>query len=180
MRTFCTVIVVVGLSAAHAGQAAANPCRTVTPVIRAAPPGESIVVASFFERELSQLLESSATLRSQYDRITSTSRVRVRVEPWPWKSADWMARATITRSASGMLDAHVQIPTPLRAFEYAEMLAHEFEHILEQIEGVDLAVLAADPGHGVSRTVGGAFETTRAQRAGQAAAKEVAQAARDR
>lgn len=53
------------------------------------------------------------------------------------------------------------------------MLAHEFEHVLEQIEGVRLADEADLPGTGVQRVSGGAFETARARAAGKAAEAEV-------
>ena len=49
-----------------------------------------------------------------------------------------------------------------------ELIAHEFEHIIEQLDGVDLAARAALRHTGVT-PIGHAadmFETTRAQRAG--------------
>jgi hypothetical protein len=57
--------------------------------------------------------------------------------------------------------------------DFAELLAHEFEHVIEQLEGVDLRQRATEPHSGVRKVDGGAFETDRANKAGRAAALEV-------
>lgn len=173
-------IVAVGLTVASGGAAGAHPCPAVTLAPGSAPPVASVVVAPLFERMFGELLQSSATLRNQYERIASASQVCVQVEPSFGQPVDWVARATIIRSASGMLEARIEIPTPLRAFEYAERLAHEFEHILEQIEGVNLSTLSDDPASGVSRLIDGVYESERARRAGRAAALEVDRATKGR
>jgi hypothetical protein len=57
----------------------------------------------------------------------------------------------------------------------AEIVAHELEHILEQLDGVDLTALAGSRGassHGVRGRAGHAYETERARRVGRAAAAE--------
>jgi hypothetical protein len=58
------------------------------------------------------------------------------------------------------------------------MLAHEFEHILEQIEGLDLLSLSRVKGSGVREVEYAVFETDRAQAAGEAVAEEVGRAFR--
>ena len=60
------------------------------------------------------------------------------------------------------------------------MLAHEFEHILEQIEGLDLPTLSRVKGSGVREVEYAVFETERAQAAGEAVAAEVGRYARGR
>ena len=45
---------------------------------------------------------------------------------------------------------------------HAEMLAHEFEHILEQIEGLNLRTLSRVKGSGVREVEYAVFETERA------------------
>ena len=55
---------------------------------------------------------------------------------------------------------------------FAELLAHEFEHVLEQIEGVDLAALAASSG-AARQVEAGVFESERARAAGRAVAGEL-------
>ena len=60
-----------------------------------------------------------------------------------------------------------------------ELIAHEFEHILEQLDSVDLAAMAARSGTGV-RAVSelGHFETDRAIAAGRRVESEMASARR--
>ncbi len=50
---------------------------------------------------------------------------------------------------------------------YVRMIGREFEHILEQIEGVDLETLAAEDSDQARRHEDGAFETARALKAGR-------------
>jgi len=59
------------------------------------------------------------------------------------------------------------------------LIAHEIEHVIERLDGVDLRARAALPGTGVRLCDGGddAFETIRARRAGLAVAEEVRRAA---
>jgi hypothetical protein len=61
-----------------------------------------------------------------------------------------------------------------------ELIAHELEHVIEQLDHVDLPSRAALPGTGVRRTVSpdGAFETTRASQTGLRVAQEVRDATR--
>ena len=132
--------------------------------------GSSFVVAPMFDGMLKEFLRSSETMRSQYYRITSAPRLRVRIGLMLSKPVDRSAQTEFSRSPSGELEARVSIATPLRSMEYAEMLAHEFEHILEQIEGQDLG--PGGSGGGI-RLADGAFETERARRAGREAAAEV-------
>ena len=54
---------------------------------------------------------------------------------------------------------------------FAEHLAHELEHVLEQIDGVDLPRLASRRVAGVIDE-GGSYETVRAMAVGRAAARE--------
>ena len=60
------------------------------------------------------------------------------------------------------------------------MLAHEFEHVLEQIEGLNLRTLSRVKGSGVREVENAVFETERAQAAGEAVAAEAGRYARSR
>ena len=53
-----------------------------------------------------------------------------------------------------------------------ELVAHEFEHVIEQIEGINLRKLAGKKDSGVREVEGKAFETDRAQKAGLVVAAE--------
>ena len=132
----------------------------------------TIQVDDFLAPVVDELLAASPTFSRQCERIADLSSVRVAVRMLPrGEESCCRARTTIRRYASGVMIAVVEIPSPRISVEYAELLGHEFEHILEQIDLVDLNALA-DQG-GASRLVGGAYETTRARRAGAAVAEEM-------
>ena len=53
-----------------------------------------------------------------------------------------------------------------------ELLAHEFEHLVEQVEGLNLRKLARIRGSGVRELDGELFESDRAIRVGRVVAEE--------
>jgi hypothetical protein len=58
--------------------------------------------------------------------------------------------------------------------DQVELIAHELEHVIEQLDGVDLHARATLPETGVrSLDEDAGFETIRAVRAGRAASEEV-------
>ena len=84
------------------------------------------------------------------------------------------ARTQIAFEAGRARRADVQISMVRRSVT-AELVAHELEHILEQLDGVDLRQLAASPGasrHGVRNDGGSHYETERARHVGLKAAAE--------
>jgi hypothetical protein len=76
----------------------------------------------------------------------------------------------MTWTRDGRLIAVVEI-FPLH--DYVESLAHELEHIIEQLDGVDLPGKAARRRAGVTAVSPDVFETTRATRVGQRVRSEV-------
>jgi hypothetical protein len=126
---------------------------------------------------LEDVLAASPTVRSQFERIASAAGVRVYITLALELPADRLSQ-TVFRSSADGLEARVEISTPLRADEYAELLAHEFEHVLEQLEGLNLASLARRGEPGVARLPDGAYETQRAIGAGRRASREVLAAGR--
>jgi hypothetical protein len=150
--------VCIASAAQHAGPAEA-------PVnIRVAP-----VLLPVFDA----LIAASPTFSAQCDRITGATYVRVVVTPVLGSSTTsrGTARTTIRRFASGALIASVEMPVPLTTFEYADLFGHEFEHIVEQIDRVDLPAMSASRG-GATRLSDGAYETIRARKVGRAIADE--------
>jgi hypothetical protein len=120
------------------------------------------------------MLAASPTFRSQCQRLADqTAAVRLIVDP-RLTDGPIRARSVISRLRSGAVVAFVSIgasPDP------AEWLAHEIEHVIEQLEGVKLQALAAR-NHDVWRTSLDTFETDRAIRAGRAVLDEVRSAER--
>jgi len=122
-----------------------------------------------FEQVVTNLYRQSPTFRAQCDKIAAAPNLSVSVRIDPIMNSSCRA-FTVFRRRPTSLVADVHLP-PTRAL-LAELIGHEFEHIVEQIEGVDLSALADIRGSGVHRVDKGLFETDRAQKTGQAVANE--------
>lgn len=131
----------------------------------------AIQIDDMFESLADDLLASSPTFARQCERIEAAGIVRVSIRALPkGEESCCRARTAIRRYGSGAIIAWIEIPMPRRRLEYAELLGHEFEHVLEQMDMVDLTG-PADQGGG-ARLWDGAYETDRARRAGVAVALE--------
>jgi len=122
-----------------------------------------------------ELLAASPAFAAQCARIGEARYVRVTINPVMSSSTTsrGTARTAMRRFSGGALVAAVDMPVPLTLVEYAELFGHELEHILEQIDRVDLAALS-ETGQGASRLSDGAYETVRARRAGLLIADQIA------
>src|SRR4051812_45286376 len=173
-------ILLVSLAAAPA---AAQPARLVAMNIarpyvgdepslaRTAPIPGNVTLPDNLRSTVLAMLRDSATFRRQCARIGRTSILEVVVERGvlPANAAE-TAFTRIVRRADGRLEAGVRIDT---FGDAVLLLAHEFEHILEQLDGVDLPAMAARSDTGVSeRAVAGQFETERAIAAGRRVLQE--------
>jgi hypothetical protein len=126
---------------------------------------------------ISEMLERSATFREQCRRLAGTRRLYIRVHVNGHLVGDrFRARTRIFRFESGVIIAEVELRTPWAPEEW---IAHEFEHVLEQIERVPLVELAGKTGS-VWRTADDMFESERAIRAGRAVLQEVRRGHRPR
>src|SRR4029453_16268756 len=85
-------------------------------------------------------LPAAPTLPHQCGRIGNARYVHVRVSAGMAASTTsrGTARTTMRRFSSGALLASVSIPVPLTTMEYAALFGQDFEHIMEQIDPVDL------------------------------------------
>jgi hypothetical protein len=68
------------------------------------------------------------------------------------------------------MQAVIEIPI---SPDMVELLPHELEHVIEQLDGVDLVALAAAGTDGVSEVDPRIFETARARAAGRAVIREL-------
>ena len=136
----------------------------------ALPP--NIKTDQYLAPALAALIARSPTFRRQCATVAAARHVRVifNAVAGPRLSMGPRARATITRFAHGLMRATIEIPMPS---EYHELMAHELEHVIEQIEGLDLAALAESDGRRVMDVGDGLFETARAQSAGRTVAAEM-------
>ncbi len=111
-----------------------------------------------------RMRQSSPTFRSQARRLAVETRllVRIRPEDLPRQPSSAHARTILSRQHDQLVSALVYLrPSPMAI----ELIAHELEHIVEQLDGVNLQ---AQAGNGVVWASGdGAFETRRAIEAGR-------------
>jgi hypothetical protein len=127
-----------------------------------------------FLRGVVDSMRTSPTFRRQCLRIANAPRTIV-VLGWFHSNTERVrARTVLSTAPDGTRFAMVAIRP---ADDQVELIAHELEHVLEQLDEVDLHALAAVPTSGVRRCDCGkeSFETIRAIRAGLQAAAEVRQ-----
>ena len=102
------------------------------------------------------MLQRSATFRQQCRRL-DVPRLHVRIRPdAQLLDRPFRARSVIQRSESGRLTAWVAI-TPVG--NPTQWLAHELEHIIEQLDGVRIPQLALTSSRDAWRTGADMFET---------------------
>ena len=123
--------------------------------------------AGALEPHLVELLQRSQTFRHQCERIAASQVLRVTVRVGMSVEVGGRAQTVIRRYEAGGIRAEVTLRF---AEDYYELLAHEFEHILEQVEGINLRDEVAARRAWV--TPSGAFETRRASDAGVRAREE--------
>jgi hypothetical protein len=136
----------------------------------AVEPPPNLSVPSGHQTAIAQMLERSPMFRRQCLRLAGAPRLSVVVRMSHPLTGGPRARTQITQAENSKLVATVEI-NPLG--DFMELLAHELEHIIEQLDGVDLAAKAAVARSGVWSCVDGTFETSRAVRVGTLVASEV-------
>lgn len=125
-----------------------------------------------YRSNVQEMLKHSPTFRRQCWRITTAPELVVSLHPGNRPAMNRVrARTRITRNGRQLV-ANIEIFSPERA---PELIAHELEHVIEQLDGVDLAEKADVGSSGVRRgdAPEPAFETMRATRMGLTVAAEV-------
>jgi hypothetical protein len=129
----------------------------------------NVELLSDLQNVLQQIYDRSETFRAQCARIAAASNLHVRVQVS--LSIPKACRAfTVIRRQGRVIWADVNVP-PGR--DHAELVAHEFEHVIEQIEGLDLRRLSKTHGAGVWEVERGWFESGRAVHVGRRVTAEV-------
>ncbi len=114
----------------------------------------------------------SPTFRVQCERIAQAQWLRVKIKFAPKSSPVLKYRAlTIVNKQSGLATIKIYMPN-----DFVELIGHEFEHVLEQIEGVNLARLVAENNGQAQSPESGVFETVRALKAGRKVKAEYSRA----
>ena len=136
----------------------------------------SVTIEAGLESVVQWTLENSPTFRQQCrvleaaPNVTATVRLTSRSP-----GATERALTTMRRDPSGAIAARIEIRL---TDNLTELLGHEFEHVIEQVDGVNLDRLeSAGQAH---RLANGSFETRRAIVAGQRVSGEVLDNSPDR
>ncbi len=136
----------------------------------------SLTVTPLYRVLVRTMLERSPTFRRQCARLAAagdqlTIELRGESNMLGHRAPAW---TTIRRHAGGLHAVMTITPTG----KGPELIAHEVEHVIEQMDGVDLHNMSRLAATGVRQCDCGdfnAFETTRAIRTGQRVAREVAE-----
>ena len=129
----------------------------------------NLTVVPVFQSFLDSMWRSSPTFRRQCSRLVAAEglSVALRIEDLQ-RRPSFDARTVFVRRGGVLVAAHVFLSLSPAA---PELIAHEVEHVLEQLDGVDLA---AHVGSGnVWKRADGAFETRRATEVGRRVAREM-------
>ena len=163
-RFLCLVSMCSSLGAAGNGQP--EPILASTAV---AVHPSNLIAASVFQPFLDRMWRSSPTFNRQCRRLVAAPRLKVVLHlEEPQRRPSFYARTVLRRQDGVLVAADVFLsPTP----DAAERIAHEVEHVLEQLDGVDLEAQAGSGN--VWKREDGAFETRRATEAGRRVAREV-------
>ena len=140
----------------------------------------NLMVARLYQPTIEQLLRDSPTFRRQCARVAAAPQLRVMIESEPPQGLHRRAAVThVSRYDAGRIVARVLVPTSTRT---PELIAHELEHVLEQLDGVDLRAKARLKTTGVHACDSGdttpAYETPRAVYAERRVALELEAASR--
>jgi hypothetical protein len=164
------VCLTVGLTALAAASAAGRSNRPERDPSRALT-ARNVQVSPELAPCVGMMLQRSVTFRALYDALARREQLIVGVsldlgQPPRTRRAETQIR----RFSSGLRVAAV---TVYGVRDLVELIAHELEHVREQMEGVNLTLQAVTHGPGVTRLGNGAFETTRAVDVGRTVANEV-------
>jgi hypothetical protein len=117
---------------------------------------------------LTRMWRSSPTFRRQCAQLAERPEVMIRIALDPG-TPHGRALSRVRRGEAGVTaSVQIEMRDPARYIEY---LAHELEHVIEQMDGTDRVGLARQRVDGVVN-VGGVYETARARFVGRAVARE--------
>jgi hypothetical protein len=145
-----------------------------SPAARCEAMADTLAIADPLRPVVTDLCRRSPTFRRQVARLADQPDlvVTVRAVSFP-ATAQWRAQTTIQRVEGRVTLADVRVQ-PGDSRSIAELIAHEFEHVLEQLDGVDLAQWIGRSGVrrlGTERRID-PIETERARQVGQLVAGE--------
>jgi hypothetical protein len=125
---------------------------------------------SFFEPTIDQMWQRSPTFRRQVTRLVASGLIVTIQKCWTQCPLSLRAQTTVEYQHGVLARANIQIQ--LRPSELPELIAHELEHVIEQLDGVDLVRLASRGSPFVTVEQSGHYETARADHIGRTVAAE--------
>src|SRR5262245_26798747 len=118
---------------------------------------------------LDSMLRRSPTFRRQCKLLRDAGNVRIDLKIVVSQTCLYKAKSIVQRFGNGFVLIEVRLAAP---GDYIEMIGHEFEHAVEQAQGLNLKALASTGCCKVYEVENGVFETARALRAGHIVAGE--------
>jgi Tol biopolymer transport system component len=163
----------MGMSGLAAASIVLAVAISTSPIGQSSAPDNSLpsnLKAGVFQPVVEKMWQASPTFRRQCERLAAerSLTVRLRAEGFHASTAT-RARTEISRTGASLTFADVVV---LDSRDAIELIAHEIEHLIEQIDGVQLTRDGC--GGGGSRE--GPSETCRAIEAGRQVAREVSEA----
>ena len=129
----------------------------------------NLAVAEVMAPLVTKMWRQSLTFRRQCAKLAEHPGVSISLELTRGVRDTSGARATVQRRGA-RLEASIQVDLK-RPERFVEHIAHELEHVLEQIDGIDLPRLARQGVDGVISQAA-RYETARAQAIGRLVARE--------
>lgn len=126
----------------------------------------NLIVPPLYREMVESMRQRSATFRRQCLRIAGASQLTVVLEAGPPPAQLRALAWTRVARVDGRLEAVIRLG---KDYPAPGLIAHELEHVIEQLDGVDLHRKARLESSGVHECACGgasAFETSRAVRAG--------------
>ena len=137
-------------------------------------PANIIIVDKLLSDVVVDMLRGSPTFRDQCRQLAQVRALRVRVSLDPDRPTvaqpDCRALCVIKRYQFGFVDAHVRLRT---VADPQTLIAHEFEHVREYVEGLNYLGTSVQFPSRVWITMAGHYETARAIEAGNQVASEM-------
>jgi hypothetical protein len=114
---------------------------------------------------LEKMFIASPTFRRQCQEIERARHVKISIRLLRQHyNKGYRAISNVKRYEGGLLKIKMELLVPN---DLVELIGHEFEHVIEQIEQVDLAAQVLNDVSDTSRNHDGSFETIRAVQAGR-------------
>jgi hypothetical protein len=171
-RVMMTMLLVFGGSRSWAQSAGVEAATAAVVDDVRLPP--TVQLSDELRPRIAAMLQTSATFRVQCRQIAAAARLHLQVKIDSRVDGAYRARSTISRLHSGDLIAVIAL-SPFG--DPTEWLGHEFEHVVEQLEGLQLPELARQRA-GVWRSAPDMYETQRAAQVGRKVLDEVRGASR--